>query len=232
MALHPLRQSSAPVDGRYSEWKILARSHFAYLFKYVSHRILLFAAISWLVNLSVYDLNSSILVYTYSLRHDFKVQKIIGVKLVTKRRQPTKSQRTLGEMVKHRRQTLGLSQRKLAEMLGVKGSHVAYLEMGRRSPSLALLKRLADVLQLDRWQLFLLAHPEAKSLLSSSTTPAPREDPTKAWQRFANTRALRGRYHITPREIQALKHLSLLGYVLTELEFLAVLTLIRRPGGG
>ena len=135
-------------------------------------------------------------------------------------------------MVKHRRQTLGLSQRKLAEMLGVKGSHVAYLEMGRRSPSLALLKRLADVLQLDQWQLFLLAHPEAKSLLSSSTTPAPREDPTKGWRRLANTRALRGRYHITPREIQALKHLSLLGYVLTELEFLAVLTLIRRPGGG
>jgi transcriptional regulator with XRE-family HTH domain len=191
-----------------------------------------FAAIAWLVNLSVYDLNSSILVYTFSLRHDFQVQKIIGVKLVTKRRQPTKSQKTLGEMVKHRRQTLSLSQRALAEMLGVRGSHVAYLEMGRRRPSLALLKRLADVLQLDRWQLFLLAHPEAKSLLSSSTTPAPREDPTKAWQRFANTRALRGRYHITPREIQALKHLSLLGYVLTELEFLAVLTLIRRPGGG
>ena len=48
-------------------------------------------------------------------------------------------------MVKHRRQALGLTQRQLAEMLGVKGSHVAYLENGRRKPSLALLKRLADV---------------------------------------------------------------------------------------
>ena len=151
---------------------------------------------------------------------------------VTERRQPMKSQNTLGEMVKHRRQMLSLTQRRLAEMLGVKGSHVAYLESGRRGPSLALLKRLADVLQLDQWQLFLLAHPEAKSLLSSSASPAPPQDPAKAWQRFANTRTLRGRYHITPREIQALKHLSLLGYVLTELEFLAVLTLIRRPGDG
>jgi transcriptional regulator with XRE-family HTH domain len=69
-----------------------------------------------------------------------------------------KLQKTLGEMVKHRRQTLSLTQRQLAEMLGVKGSHVAYLERGRRRPSLALLKRLADVLELDRWQLFLLAY--------------------------------------------------------------------------
>ena len=195
-----------------------------------------FAAIAWLVNLSVYDLNSSILVYTFSLRHDFQVQKIIGVKLVTKRRQPTKSQKTLGEMVKHRRQTLSLSQRALAEMLGVRGSHVAYLEMGRRRPSLALLKRLADVLQLDRWQLFLLAHPEAKSLLSSSTTPQPlrEESRLKRGNDSANTRALRGEDTISRRaRFQALKHLSLLGVrSYRAREFLAVLTLIRRPGGG
>ena len=58
-----------------------------------------------------------------------------------------KSHKTLGEIVKHRRQTRGLTQRQLAEMLGVKGSHVAYLESGGRKPSLALLKRLADVLE-------------------------------------------------------------------------------------
>ena len=143
-----------------------------------------------------------------------------------------KSHKTLGEIVKHRRQTRGLTQRQLAEMLGVKGSHIAYLESGRRKPSLALLKRLADVLELNRWQLFLLAHPEAKSLMSSRADVAPPEDPAKAWQRFANARTLRARYQITPREIQALKHLSLLGYVLTEREFLAVLTLIRQPEDG
>jgi transcriptional regulator with XRE-family HTH domain len=135
-------------------------------------------------------------------------------------------------MLKHRRQTLDLTQRQLAERLGVKGSHVAYLENGRRKPSLALLKRLADVLELNRSQLFLLAHPEAKSLLSSSAASARPEDPAKAWQRFVRDRTLRARYHITPREIQALKHLSLLGFVLTELEFLAVVTLIRQPGDG
>ena len=143
-----------------------------------------------------------------------------------------KSHKTLGEIVKHRRQMRGLTQRQLAEMLGVKGSHIAYLESGRRKPSLALLKHLADVLELDRWQLFLLAHPEAKSLMGSRADAAPPKDPAKAWQRFVNARTLRARYQITPREIKALKHLSLLGYVLTEREFLAVLTLIRQPGDG
>jgi|HubBroStandDraft_6_1064221.scaffolds.fasta_scaffold239903_2 transcriptional regulator with XRE-family HTH domain len=140
-----------------------------------------------------------------------------------------KSPKTLGEIVKNRRQARGLTQRQLAEMLGVKGSHVAYLESGRRKPSFALIKHLADVLELDPQQLFLLAHPEAKSLLGSSADLVPLEDPAKAWQRFVSSKTLRARYHITAREIQALKHLSLLGYVLTEREFLAVLTLIRQP---
>ncbi len=140
-----------------------------------------------------------------------------------------KSPKTLGEIVKHRRQARGLTQRQLAEMLGVKGSHVAYLESGRRKPSFALIKHLADVLELDPQHLFLLAHPEAKSLLGSSADLVPLEDPAKAWQRFVSSKTLRARYHITAREIQALKHLSLLGYVLTEREFLAVLTLIRQP---
>jgi transcriptional regulator with XRE-family HTH domain len=146
---------------------------------------------------------------------------------VIKRIHPEKSEKTFGEMVKHRRQTLNLTQRQLGQTLGVKGSHIAYLEKGRRRPSLALIKRLAHVLDLDGRQLFLLAHPEAKSLLSGSGHPSYQEDPGRAWQRFVNSRPLHVRYQITPREIQALKQLSLLGYVLTELEFLAVLTLIR-----
>jgi transcriptional regulator with XRE-family HTH domain len=138
-----------------------------------------------------------------------------------------KSQRAFGEMVRHRRQTLNLTQRQLAQRLGVEGSHIAYLEKGRRRPSLALIKRLADVLEFDRSQLFLLAQPEAKSLLSGTDHAAHVEDPVKAWKRFVNARELHVRYHITPREIQALKQLSMLGYVLAELEFLAVLALIR-----
>jgi transcriptional regulator with XRE-family HTH domain len=146
---------------------------------------------------------------------------------VTKRTHPMKSQKAFGELVRDRRQTLNLTQAQLAQKLGVKGSHIAYLETARRRPSLALIGRLADILELDRSQLFLLAHPEAKSLLPSVDHPAHPEDPIKAWQRFVNARDLHVRYQITRREIQALKQLNMLGYALTELEFLAVLTPIR-----
>jgi hypothetical protein len=92
------------------------------------------------------------------------------------------------------------------------------------------IKHLAETLELNPQRLFLLAHPEAKSLLGSSADIAPSKDPAKAWQRFVSSKTLRAKHHITAREIQALKHLSLLGYVLTEREFLAILTLIRQPG--
>jgi len=143
-----------------------------------------------------------------------------------------KSKETLGEIIKRRRQTLALTQRGLAALLGVKASHVAYLESGRRRPSLALLKQLADVLNLDRQQIFLLAHPEAKMLLTPATKSTPVPDPAKSWLRFVGDRALRERYNIKAREIKALKHLSMLGYVLTQREFLAVLSLIREPEDG
>src|SRR6202043_3091225 len=99
---------------------------------------------------------------------------------VSKRRHPMKSQKSFGEMVKHRRQTLNLTQRQLAQRLDVEGSHIAYLEKGRRRPSLALIKRLAAVLEFDRSQLFLLAQPEAKSLLSGTDQAAHVKDPVKA----------------------------------------------------
>jgi transcriptional regulator with XRE-family HTH domain len=57
---------------------------------------------------------------------------------------------TLGQVLKQRREAYALTQRELAHKLGVKASHVAYLENGRRRPSLSLLARLADTLELDK----------------------------------------------------------------------------------
>ena len=44
--------------------------------------------------------------------------------------------KTLGQVLKYQRETLGLTQRELALKLEVKPSHVAYLEKDRRRPSL------------------------------------------------------------------------------------------------
>ncbi len=144
-----------------------------------------------------------------------------------------KSKKTLGRVLKSRREALALTQRALAKRVGVRASHVAYLENGQRKPSLSLLGRIAKTLGLNERELFLLAHPEAKELMSPSTAPEAPYKPDQAWRRFLGDRALLIRYHVTRREIRVLKHLSLLGSVLSPREFLAVLTLIRRaPGEG
>jgi len=74
--------------------------------------------------------------------------------------------KTLGSVLKDRREFLRLTQRELAAKLGVKASHVAYLENGRRRPSLSLLRRLSTVMGLDSETIFLLAHPEARELIT------------------------------------------------------------------
>ncbi len=77
-----------------------------------------------------------------------------------------KRTKTLGEFLKARREGLGLTQRSLAQKLGVEASHVAFIESGRRKPSLKLVGRIADTLGLDRQEVLLLAHPEVSVLLS------------------------------------------------------------------
>jgi transcriptional regulator with XRE-family HTH domain len=72
----------------------------------------------------------------------------------------------LGELLKTRREALGLTQRELAQKIGVEASHIAFIESGRRKPSLKLVVRIADTLGVDRQELLLLAHPEAKALLA------------------------------------------------------------------
>jgi transcriptional regulator with XRE-family HTH domain len=137
-----------------------------------------------------------------------------------------KRTRNLGQFLKARRVGLGLTQRSLAQKLGVEASHVAFIESGRRKPSLKLVARIADTLGLDRQDVLLLAHPEAKALLSQ-TEFEPQRKPPLSWQRFTENSALLAHCHVTKRELQALEHLSLLGTAISTKEFLAILTLIR-----
>jgi len=132
----------------------------------------------------------------------------------------------LGELLKARREGLGLTQRSLAQKLGVEASHVAFIETGRRMPSLKLVARLADTLGLDRQEVLLLAHPEARALLFEPESEAPKSPPL-SWQRFIKNTALLARCHVTKRELQVLEHLSLLGTAISTKEFMAILMLIR-----
>lgn len=132
----------------------------------------------------------------------------------------------LPRLLRRQRQAAGLTQRSLAQKLGVEASHVAFIETGRRRPSLKLIRRLADALGFDRQELFILAHPEAKALIiDTKLEKVPKRWPS--WQRFIKNQKLLAKYHVTNRELSTLEHLSLLGTVVSAKEFLAILTLMR-----
>src|SRR5260370_42240908 len=104
------------------------------------------------------------------------------------------NKRTLGQIIKQKRLELALTQRELANQLGVKASHVAYIESGRRKPSLTLIRRIADALGLDRQEMLLLSHPEAQYLVNQSRETAA---PNEAWREFVTRPPYLKRYSVS-----------------------------------
>jgi transcriptional regulator with XRE-family HTH domain len=137
-----------------------------------------------------------------------------------------KHTRNLGQFLKARREGLGLTQRSLARKLGVEASPIAFIESGRRKPSLKLVARITDTLGFDRQEVLLLAHPEV-SVLLSRTESRPRQRPPLSWQRFAKNDTLLARCLVTKGEVLVLEHLSLRGTEISTKDFLTILTLIR-----
>lgn len=133
---------------------------------------------------------------------------------------------TLGGVIKEARNSLGLSQRQLGEEIGVKGSHIAYIEGGERRPSLHILSNIANVLGLDKNELFLLLHPEAHEFVPERRPHAPR--PNEAWKQFLLSRALLKQNKVTPAELRVLKQVNMLGVVISPRMFLFVLNSIRQ----
>ncbi|MBV8452504.1 MAG: helix-turn-helix transcriptional regulator, partial [Deltaproteobacteria bacterium] len=108
--------------------------------------------------------------------------------------------------------------------LGVKASHIALLENGRRRPSLGLVVRLAIALSVDGRDLLQLAYPEIRTLVS----PIPKRTKLgSSWQRLFKNSTLLARYHVTRQELEVLEHLGMLGGKLTVKRLLAILLLVR-----
>ena len=135
--------------------------------------------------------------------------------------------KTLGQLIRQQREAYSLTQRELAAKLGVKASHIAYLENGRRRPSLALLSRISSTLGLDKQQLFLLAHPEARGMVAMRV-PEARPHPEQTWRTFTKDRALLVRHNVTKRELKVLSQVNLLGRVTSPRQYLFILNSIRQ----
>jgi transcriptional regulator with XRE-family HTH domain len=138
-----------------------------------------------------------------------------------------KKKNQLGLLIRRQRDGFRLTQRELARKLGVKASHIAYIEGGMRRPSLALVRRLADTLGLNKQKLLLMTYPEARYLIAKPPQPSPR-NPDAAWRQFASNRAMLTQHSITPAELKILRQVSLLGRVAAPRNLLFVLNAIRQ----
>jgi transcriptional regulator with XRE-family HTH domain len=135
------------------------------------------------------------------------------------------SRSRLAALLKAHRHNVGLTQQSLAQKLGVRASHIALLEGGRRRPSLGLIARLATALGVDGRELLELAYPEVRPLVSP--IPKRRTKLSPSWQRLFKNTTLLARYHVTRRELEVLEHLGMLGGKLTTKRLLAILLLVR-----
>ena len=137
--------------------------------------------------------------------------------------------KTLRQILKARREAIGLSKRELARRVGVKASHVVYLETGRRRPSFSLLARLGDALKLETEPLFLLAYPEAKALL---TRYAPAHTPSRdhSWKTFSRDKDLLIHKRVTKGELRVLSQVNALSKISSPRNYLFILSAIRLAG--
>ncbi len=136
---------------------------------------------------------------------------------------PSVKPTTFGEMLKQRREQLGLSRAEVAQRSQCQPNHIAYLEVNQRRPSPSLVRRLAATLDLDPGEVFFQANPEARELIAPK-----REVRGSVWERFKTNRALHTRHGISKKELAALEGVAMLGAVRTQRDFLFILQAIRQ----
>jgi len=135
--------------------------------------------------------------------------------------------RTFSNVIRERRRHLDLTQEEVARRIDTSVPYIGLLEAGRRHPSAKVVTKLADVLGLDPRDLFLLANPEAKTLVSP---PADSNTPS-AWEAFREDEHLRKVHNISDREMETLSQVALMGDVRSSRDFVFILNTIRQALG-
>ncbi|HTY56409.1 MAG TPA: helix-turn-helix transcriptional regulator [Candidatus Binataceae bacterium] len=130
---------------------------------------------------------------------------------------------TFGQMIRERRLQLGLTQQKVASKIGASTPYVGHLESGKRHPSDKIVARLANTLGFDGRALYFLAHPGARVLLDERKRPRA----TSSWEAFCQDTRLRRLHNVTPKEMEMLSRVALLGDVRSSRSFIYILNTIR-----
>jgi transcriptional regulator with XRE-family HTH domain len=140
---------------------------------------------------------------------------------------PRSKERNFGQVIRERRRQLDLTQEEVAHRIKTSTPYVGHLESGKRHPSDKILTRLAEVLGLDRRDLFFLANPRAQALLSAETASTP----ASAWEDFRKNEQLRRAHSISNDEMEMLSRVALLGDVRSPRDFIYILHTVRHAVG-
>ncbi len=136
-------------------------------------------------------------------------------------------ERSFGQVIRDRRRQLDLTQEEVARRIKTSTPYIGHLESGKRHPSDKILTRMAEVLGLDRRELFFLANPRAQALLSPEIESAP----DSAWDDFKNNEQLRRLHNILSDEMEILSRVALLGDVRSPRDFIYILNTMRHAVG-
>jgi transcriptional regulator with XRE-family HTH domain len=132
-----------------------------------------------------------------------------------------------GSVIRARRRQLDLTQEELARRMRTSVPYIGHLETGKRHPSEKIVIRLAEVLGLEARELFFLANPGTKRLISRDQET----NHASAWNAFCRDEAFRKIHNISDLEMQALSGVALLGDVRSPRDFLFILNTIRQALG-
>jgi transcriptional regulator with XRE-family HTH domain len=130
----------------------------------------------------------------------------------------------LGAVIRVRRRRLDLTQEDVARRIKTSTPYLGHLESGKRHPSEKVIARLSEVLGLQSRELFLLANPRARDLLSSTTNSGGRRS---AWEEFRHDERVRRAHNISAEEMDVLGRVAALGEARTPRDFIYILNAIR-----
>jgi transcriptional regulator with XRE-family HTH domain len=127
-------------------------------------------------------------------------------------------------MIRDRRRQLELTQDELARRIRTSTPYIGHIESGKRRPSDEILTRIADVLGFDRRELFFIANPNAKAML----TPKSEASEVSAWDEFRADQQLHQLHQINRRELDMLSQVAMMGEVRSSRDFIYILNTIRQ----
>src|ERR1700730_12094721 len=130
-------------------------------------------------------------------------------------------------LIRNRRRQLNLTQDEVARRIGASIPYVGHLEANRRHPSEKIVIRLAKVLGLDPRELFFLANPETKVLVSEKPTSSE----ASAWDAFSTNPKVRKIHSVTGRGMETYERGVVMGDVRSSEDFIFSLNTIRHALG-